>query len=364
MKKIFRWRRSGVICVAGMLTWTMCACGSSDLSDSASEAASTQDTYDSEEALTRSQPSAADYSLDTVVLPEGFESMNYPIEALIVEQYSQGIPYYKEGEDSQSFWFSMAVLSSLLQEHELVSPVLDEQYSIYGDEEISTMAAALYSSFMKGEMDLPDPEDSDPYAFFDEELQEYGLLNGNVGNLSICITACQADENGYKLTTQLLDGETGEQMDVYQVKIELQPAEEGEQLFAYTVSDVCPLSELRDSEQDREEEEEQEPTAESDFDLIDGEEVTDGVEEDETPYVMGMNDVIISETDALDMAQAYLGEDARLTYRRMVDIGDYQYYDFSISEGETASTDILVCLDGSDLVTGVQNEDGSWSFDQ
>ena len=45
-------------------------------------------------------------------------------------------------------------------------------------------------------------------------------------------------------------------------------------------------------------------------------------------------------------------------------IGEFEYYDFSVSGSSSTSTDVLVCVNGIDVVSGVQNEDGSWSFDQ
>ena len=41
-----------------------------------------------------------------------------------------------------------------------------------------------------------------------------------------------------------------------------------------------------------------------------------------------------------------------------------EYYDFSVSGDNVSSTDVLVSVDGQDVIGGTQNDDGSWSFDQ
>ena len=43
---------------------------------------------------------------------------------------------------------------------------------------------------------------------------------------------------------------------------------------------------------------------------------------------------------------------------------DKEYYDFSVSGDNVSSTDVLVSVDGQDVIGGTQNDDGSWSFDQ
>ncbi len=53
----------------------------------------------------------ADYVASGVKLPDNFENMIYPIEALMLQNYSKGYPYYANGaseEKSDSFWFSIA----------------------------------------------------------------------------------------------------------------------------------------------------------------------------------------------------------------------------------------------------------------
>ena len=72
----------------------------------------------------------------------------------------------------------------------------------------------------------------------------------------------------------------------------------------------------------------------------------------------------ISEDEALSLAQEYYGEDAEYTFKDIVTIGDYEYYNFSVEGDGVSSTDVLVSTDGENVLGGVQNDDGSWSFDQ
>ena len=72
----------------------------------------------------------------------------------------------------------------------------------------------------------------------------------------------------------------------------------------------------------------------------------------------------ISQDDALSQAKDYYGEDAEYSYKKRVTVGDKEYYDFSVSGDNVSSTDVLVSVDGQDVIGGTQNDDGSWSFDQ
>ena len=72
----------------------------------------------------------------------------------------------------------------------------------------------------------------------------------------------------------------------------------------------------------------------------------------------------ISQDDALSQAKDYYGSDAEYSYKKKVTVGDKEYYDFSVKGDDISSTDVLVSVDGQDVIGGTQNDDGSWSFDQ
>ena len=64
------------------------------------------------------------------------------------------------------------------------------------------------------------------------------------------------------------------------------------------------------------------------------------------------------------MAKDYYGEDAEYSFKGMETVGDDQYYDFSVEGEDISATDVLVSQDGQNVIGGVKNDDGSWSFDQ
>ena len=301
-----------------------------------------------------------------VTAPENFDTMIYPLEALTVEYYSQRLPYYTVGVDTDSFWFSMAVLSSLLSEKEYVTPILSEEYNYYEQKEMDAFASALYVDYAKGLFSMPELGEGNAYADYDEELEKYGLLNGNIGYLSIYITGCNSGEDQYILDTQLISKETNHTLAEFQITVVPKEDYESGDLFAYSVSDFIVLRDLA-SENMTENTEEKGPTAEDDYDEVDGEEITEAVGGETEP---GSDEdwesqVTIDQEEALALAKGYLGdEDATYTYKEMVTIGEFEYYDFSVSGSSSTSTDVLVCVNGIDVVSGVQNEDGSWSFDQ
>lgn len=355
-KTIHRWKKAGALLMEGVLLLSVAGC---EKKKKVSEAASTQE-------ILKESHSLEDYVAEGVTAPENFDTMIYPLEALTVEYYSQRLPYYTEGVDTDSFWFSMAVLSSLLSEKEYVTPILSEEYNYYEQKEMDAFASALYVDYAKGLFSMPELGEGNAYADYDEELEKYGLLNGNIGYLSIYITGCNSGEDQYILDTQLISKETNHTLAEFQITVVPKEDYESGDLFAYSVSDFIVLRDLA-SENMTENTEEKGPTAEDDYDEVDGEEITEAVGGETEP---GSDEdwesqVTIDQEEALALAKGYLGdEDATYTYKEMVTIGEFEYYDFSVSGSSSTSTDVLVCVNGIDVVSGVQNEDGSWSFDQ
>ena len=71
----------------------------------------------------------------------------------------------------------------------------------------------------------------------------------------------------------------------------------------------------------------------------------------------------IEQDEALDLARNFMGGEYTFAYKQMVTLSDREYYDFSLEGNESGSTDILVSVDGSDILNGIQNTDGSWTLD-
>ena len=313
MDSLHRRKERSVILTILLLLASLTACGSSKAASM--EAASTADQLYTESTMQKLHSAQAD-----VILPEDFDNMYYPIEAVAVEEYTQGLHYYPDGGDDTSFWFSMAVLSSLLSQNECIVPNLSDDFMLFCREDIDCMASALYADYASGKVGLAEITDEDPYVYYEEESEQYGLLNGNVGELDISIQSVYPTSQGYILGTQLMDLESNNVITEYQITIERQKTVDSCGLFSYSISGVTSL--------------------------------TSEEEEDDS----------ITEQEALSMAKNYMDGNRDYSYKRMVTIGSYEYFDFCPLEESEEGPDILVCLDGSDVLTGLQNTDGSWTI--
>ena len=116
MSTLYQWRKGGAILTAGFLAFTACSCANTGDSISPEEA-STQIEEEIQAEGIQIDEELSSYVADGVILPEDFNFMIYPVEALMVGSYTQGLPYYSVEGQAKSFWFPMAVLSSLLEEH-------------------------------------------------------------------------------------------------------------------------------------------------------------------------------------------------------------------------------------------------------
>ena len=384
MSTLYHWRKGGVLLTAGFLAFTSCSC--SNAGDSMpSDETSTQIEEEVQTEGIQIDEELSAYVADGVVLPEDFNFMIYPVEALMVGSYTQGLPYYNvhnvQGQ-AKSFWFPMAVLSSLLEEHGVMGKSLNDNYCLYSEEEIDSFAAALYSSFASGNMQIPDTVDGEPYVIYHEESGQYALLNGNIGDLGIRITGCTPSDSGYMIETELLDLESGEGITEYQVSIVPREKSAGDGLFGYSVSgltEITAAGEEMKNEEALATSESPVLMADPDKDLKaaaaegkneeqkDSSDVADSKQEEREPREVTPDQTDseerIQQADALNLARSFMGEEYVLTYKQMISLSDREYYDFSLEGSESGSTDVLVSVDGSDILTGVQNMDGSWTLD-
>ncbi len=317
------------------------------------------------------QDTIENYVKEGVDLPDGFDNMIYVLESLTVSKYVQGYSYYTEGNDKEAFWFPMAVLSSLISEKEEDDSNYDNGKYYYSKDQIDTFASGLFKDYSLGKMELPEVDDESQVVVYEEDTGEYGLLSGNIGDLSVEITSCESNNDIYYIKADLINAEENIKLAGYEV--EISPLE-GNSLFNYTVAD-CVYVDGEDSaaiSDDSQTDQFAEPSAETDYDEVDGVEITDDFseedseiyEEDQDEEAYYEEDQEISRIQALELAKAYMGEDAQYKYKQMVTVGDYEYFDFSVKGKDIQSTDVLVCIDGNDVVGAIQNEDGSWTFDQ
>ncbi len=381
MSTLYQWRKGGVILTAGFLAVTACSCSNAGDSISSNEASTQIEEEVQTEGIQIDEELSA-YVADGVILPEDFNFMIYPVEALMVGSYTQGLPYYNVEDQAKSFWFPMAVLSSLLEEHGVMGKSLNDNYCLYSEEEIDSFAAALYSNFASGKMMMPDTADGEPYVVYHEESDQYAMLNGNIGDLGIRITDCRASDSGYMIETELLNLESGEEITEYQVSIVPQNKSAGDGLFAYSVSG---LTEITDGVEDTKNEEAQLNSESSVLKTDQGKDLTAAADKGKKEKQKESSDTVdskqeeakseevipdqtdseerIQEADAMNLARSFIGEEYTLTYKQMITLSDCEYYDFSLEGSESGSTDVLVSVDGSDILTGVQNMDGSWTLD-
>ena len=381
MSTLYQWRKGGVILTAGFLAVTACSCSNAGDSISSNEASTQIEEEVQTEGIQIDEELSA-YVADGVILPEDFNFMIYPVEALMVGSYTQGLPYYNVEDQAKSFWFPMAVLSSLLEEHGVLGKSLNDNYCLYSEEEIDSFAAALYSNFASGKMMMPDTADGEPYVVYHEESDQYAMLNGNIGDLGIRITDCRASDSGYMIETELLNLESGEEITEYQVSIVPQNKSAGDGLFAYSVSG---LTEITDGVEDTKNEEAQLNSESSVLKTDQGKDLTAAADKGKKEKQKESSDTVDSKqeeakseevipdqtdseeriqvADAMNLARSFIGEEYTLTYKQMITLSDCEYYDFSLEGSESGSTDVLVSVDGSDILTGVQNMDGSWTLD-
>ena len=164
------------------------------------------------------------------------------------------------------------------------------------------------------------------------------------------------------ITSQLRDKDTDEVKGTYEVTITASSFDGDDNCFAYSATAIRQIGET-DSENQSTSSESEEASTDStseNGDSTDANSSTDSTDAtDSTDSTEG-----ISQDDALSQAKDYYGEDAEYSYKKQVTVGDKEYYDFSVSGDNVSSTDVLVSVDGQDVIGGTQNDDGSWSFDQ
>ena len=333
-------KRVLAVALAGMMVAGVAGCSSSKDAKKNNTAKSEQGT----EATTESNANTtADYVASNVTLPDNFDNMIYPIEALMVQKLSKGYAYYTNDtseEEADSFWFSMAVLTSLMETESAYGDGVEEDSFYYLKENTTNMyASALYNTYGKGDMEFPEISDGDKYATYDDDKDMYGFLKGDVGSLVPYITDCTKDGSDYIITAELRNKDTDEVRGTYQVTITETSFDGDDNNFAYSVTEST-------SEEGSTTEADSEKDTDSDSDPSNS------------------SSESISQDDALSQAKDYYGSDAEYSYKKKVTVGDKEYYDFSVKGDDISSTDVLVSVDGQDVIGGTQNDDGSWSFDQ
>ncbi len=353
MKKII-----GSIVLTSALLGCLCGCGirardEQPMKKSVTNAEST--TTVPEEATTETQNNAE--------VPEHFENMEYVIHALMAQNHAKKLSYYgtdTESKDADSFFYSMAVLTSLMENETSVGDAEEKDGFYYISENVYAMyASALYASYGT-DMEAPDiPEKSD-YVTRDDESDRVGFVKGNVSS-RVEISSCKKEGNSYRLTAVLLDKD-GEKEGNYEIV--LVPSEfEGENnQFYYSVAE---FSSSDEGELDFDDDNKNSSQTETpDYDEEDDNDADD-IENEETANDYDQNDdaALISQEEALKEAKDEYG-DGEYSFDGKETVGNRDYYSFTKTDDDGNKKKILISEDGEDTISGVKNDDGSWSFDQ
>lgn len=357
--KMKRW---GAVILAGTMAFSLVGCGSKKGDSQADEPAetTTEAAADSSEADDDSEE-FVDGSVD---LPSDFGDMIYPLTSLMVEASAKGLPYYNEDsteDEADSFWFSMAVLTSLMNDYvKDVTVDTDENYLYLEEETVNMYASALYDAYAKGNLEFPELPEDDTYAVYNDEDGTYGFLSGGIGTMKAYITDCEEDGEDYILTAELRDTDNDDLYGRYEITITPTSYDGDEDnAFVYGVSAF--------EEQDSDEEEGvdfSEGATEEEGDTAEESSTEESDETTEEEESSADDEPEISEDEALSLAEEYYGEDAEYTFEDIITVGDYEYYNFAVDGEGVSSTNVLVSVDGENVLGGVQNDDGSWSFDQ
>lgn len=315
---------------------------------------------DKAEGTTEVKQSNPDYVKKGVTLPKDFGNMIYPMESVLVQNYAKGLHYYSEeyaDDEADSFWFTMAVLTSQMNHYVKDVAVKTDDHFIYIDDDTVNMyASGLYDEFGKGNMEFPDIGEDNPYAAYDDEKEIYGFREGTIGDLEPYISECKKKGDGYVFTMHLKNKESGKVVRSGQITIVPTSYESEDNAFAYSVQSFKKLS-----AKDLKKASEKDKSKKKDSDEDAKEETTEEKDDDDQDDSGSSK---VSKDKALKLAKEYFGEDAQYKYKKTVTIGDEDYYDFSVKGDGISSSDVLVSVSGEIVMGGNRNNDGTWSFDQ
>ena len=280
-----------------------------------------------------------------VTLPDHFDNMPYVMEALMVQDYAKNMPYYRPDlseEYADSFYYSMAVLASLMEQKTAFGDgVVSGKYYYLSEETVDKYAAALYDTYGQGDMEFPTLDENDVYAMYDEDIDSYAFIIGDVGNLVVHITECSQQGDEFLIKAALYGGEKS----LKEYEFLLRPtsfiAEQNE--FAYSVVDMAAVGEEEGIS----------------FSQESSEAESSSQDQEETAVDYESTGEQVSIANARIAASEYAEED--VGYDRTEEIDGIEYYFFRTSSNK------MILVDSHDIenVFGAEeNEDGSWTFDQ
>lgn len=363
--------------LAGVMALSMAACGSkSDKNEKAAEESTAEVVEETKKNTVASG----------VQVPENFESMMMPMEALAMESYHLGYPYYiqfSEGSSRDSFWYSTALTAYYLHSDETKPRISVSQ------DECDMIISALYASYQQGNLEIPEIRNGVSYAAYDDENGGYFFSKNDtdyvpqkLSDYYLNVVSCEQSADGYVVKANLMDSSLESSLGEFEYNLvpNIYPGDKNE--FAYSISYMSDGSNpnpeqglagdssegTEGSEQATDEEGNviTEESGEESGEESENEEGTiDTAGEGSDQSGEGSEDAEeISSDRALTIAQENYGPDLQYDYQGVQKLDGYPYHVFAVSGDDARVSYVLVGTNGVDCVGGNRNEDGSWSFDQ
>ena len=337
------WKKYLAAAAVTALVFAGAGCGSSNKSP-AGQTAEDSRTESATEILTEETVGDSAVVGEGVTLPENFDNMPYVLEALMLQDYAKNRPYYTKDaseENADSFYCSMAVLASLIEQKTAFGDGVESgKYYYISEETVDKYASALYDAVGRGDMEFPELSDNNIFALYDEEIDSYAFVITDPGSMTTHITECSKVGDRYSMRASLYNGDSF--LKEYQFEIVPTSFIEEQNEFAYSVADMAVAGE------------------ESGIGLSENTEEAANLEDGgETAMDYENSGEKVSIADARNAAAEYAEEP--VDYERTDEIDGREYYFFK------TENDKIYLVDSHDLMNvfgARENKDGSWTFDQ
>lgn len=316
---------------------------------------------------------------EQTLLPENGDTITYIMEARMVSDYNSEPAFDSENETTApTFWKTLAYLvSDYGTQNEKVSQ--DESTHAFSVplKQVQYYASALYGELGKVKK-LPALSDS-VSGVTKASRKEYQFEAMDTDGYAVDIHSCAKDSTGaYKIYAALVDS-AGKILQEYRFTVKESVFGAKKTSFSYSVVSQARLAEFDGEKvlvgeretalvytQDGSPEEDTQGNAGAEGEGTEpssaGGLAADGTE---TTGAAGA----ISSGSALEQAQSYYGtadpesgEEYVYTYEGVTTFNQASYYSFSVSSGESYVMHILVSDDGSRILKGTKNEDGTWNI--
>lgn len=303
-------------------------------------------------------------------LPENGDTITYILEARMVSDYNSDPAFHAEDTaTAATFWETLAYLvSDYGTQNEAVT--LDEGTGAFSvsKKELQYYGASLYAELGKVKK-LPELS-GNVSAVTKISGKKYQVDRMTTDEFSVNVAACYKDSTGTYTVYAALINSSGTEVQEYKAAIKESAYGTKKTSFPYTVVSLARLTEheaedilvgeretaFADVKKDASGGDGQNASQEGD---ASGNLAADGTE---TTGAAGA----ISSGSALEQAQNYYGtkdpdsgEDYVYTYDGVTTFNQASYYSFSVSVGETYVINILVSDDGSRILKGIKNADGT-----